>query len=176
MFVVPRNPLNAPDSSRTTQTQSRSAAQQRQRGAGAAAFSLPQAATPRTVRGEETTNTLRGSQNPVTPAVATANSTSVPAATTGRLEASGTGMQKLLDTMASLGMSTSGLNITYSEDFIGYPGGGYMNKQINVTAGGKTERFSADLTDRNPFVTAYELQSYFGVTPTANGANGNIRR
>ena len=175
MFVVPRNQLNAPASARTTQTQSRSAAQQRQRGA-ATAFSLPQAATPRTVRGQETTNTVRGSQNPVTPAVATANSTSVSATTTGNLEASGTGMQKLLDTMASLGMSTSGLNITYSEDFIGYPGGGYMNRQINVTAGGKTERFSADLTDRNPFVTAYELQSYFGVTPTANGANGNIRR
>lgn len=85
-------------------------------------------------------------------------------------------MQKLLDTMASLGMSTSGLNITYSEDFIGYPGGGYMNKMINVTAGGKTEHFSADLTDKNPFVTAYELQSYFGVAPTANGANGYIRR
>lgn len=85
-------------------------------------------------------------------------------------------MQKLLDTMTALGMSTSGLNITYSEDFIGYPGGGYMNKMINVTAGGKTEHFSADLTDRNPLVTAYELQSYFGVAATANGAIGNIRR
>ena len=83
-------------------------------------------------------------------------------------------MQKLLDTMALLGMNRSGLSITYSEDFIGYPGGGYMNKMINVTAGGKTEHFSAELTDRNPLVTAYELQSYFGVTPTAN--NANIRR
>lgn len=85
-------------------------------------------------------------------------------------------MQKLLDTMTSLGMSTSGLKITYSEDFVGYPGGGYMNKMINVTAGGKTEHFSAELTDRNPMVTAYELQSYFGVTPTTNGTSGNARR
>ena len=85
-------------------------------------------------------------------------------------------MQKLLDTLSSLGMSTSGLNISYSEDFVGYPGGGYMNKQINVTSGGKTEHFSADLTDKSPSVTAYEMQRYFGVKPSVAGPVINYRQ
>lgn len=82
-------------------------------------------------------------------------------------------MQRLLDTMASLGMNTSGLHISYSEDVVGYPGGSYVNRLINVTSGGKTEHFSADLTAKNPLVTAYELQRYFGVAANAGGASGS---
>jgi hypothetical protein len=96
--------------------------------------------------------------------------------TSSTQEASGTGMQRLLDTMSALGMSTSGLNISYGEEAVGYPGGSYMNRQITVTAGGLTERFSAELTDRNPMVTAYELQRYFGVTANPSGAIGAVRQ
>ena len=84
-------------------------------------------------------------------------------------------MKKLLDTLAALGMSTAGLNISYSEAAVGYPGGSYMNRQISVTSGGKTEQFSAELTERNPLVTAYEMQRYFGVTPNAGVASGTVR-
>jgi hypothetical protein len=84
-------------------------------------------------------------------------------------------MQKLLDTLSALGMSTSGLNISYSEEAVGYPGGSYMNRQISVTSGGKTEQFSADLTERNPLVTAYEMQRYFGVAANAGSAGGTVR-
>ena len=85
------------------------------------------------------------------------------------------GMQKLLDTLTALGMSTAGLNISYNEEAVGYPGGSYMNRQISVTSGGKTEQFSADLTEINPLVTAYEMQRYFGVTPHAGVASGTVR-
>ena len=85
------------------------------------------------------------------------------------------GMKKLLDTLTALGMSTAGLNISYSEEAVGYPGGSYMNRQISVTSGGKTEQFSAELTERNPLVTAYEMQRYFGVTPNAGVASGTVR-
>jgi hypothetical protein len=134
---------------------------------------FPQSSVSQTAHGDDTSTARPGSQNTatVTPA---ANNLSVPAVTTGNLEASGTGMQKLLDTMKSLGMSTSGLSINYSEEFVGYPGGGYTNKQINVTSNGKTERFSADLTDRNPLVTAYEMQKYFGIA--ANPAAAGVAR
>jgi len=84
-------------------------------------------------------------------------------------------MRKLFDTLTALGMSTAGLNISYSEEAVGYPGGSYMNRQIRVTSGGKTEQFSADLTERNPLVTAYEMQRYFGVTPSAAMASGSVR-
>lgn len=172
MFVVQRTQTpTTPDTTRTTLRQNRVAAQQRQRNAPESTFSLTQPTASRV----DTSTGVRGGQNPVTSNVPTANSTSVSANTSGNLEASGVGMQKLLDTMKQLGMSTSGLNISYSEDFIGYPGGGYMNKSINVTANGKTERFNAELTDRNPMVTANELQIYFGVTPTAS-ASGTTRQ
>jgi hypothetical protein len=84
-------------------------------------------------------------------------------------------MQKLLETLSALGMSTSGLNISYNEEAVGYPGGSYMNRQISVTSGGKTEQFSAELTEKNPLVTAYEMQRYFGVVPNPGGTSGSVR-
>lgn len=74
-------------------------------------------------------------------------------------------IRKLLDTLTTLGMSADGLQISYSEDEVGYPGGSYVDRQIRVTSSGKTEQFSAELTDKNPLVTAYEIQRYFGVKP-----------
>lgn len=60
-------------------------------------------------------------------------------------------------------MNPSLLNVSYSEETVGYPGGSYVNKQIKVQSGDKTENFCADLTAKNPYVTAYEMQRYFGV-------------
>lgn len=75
-------------------------------------------------------------------------------------------MTRLNDALHSLGISTAGLDIRYEEEHVGYPGGSYINRNIVVSGGGKTERFSADLTERNPLVTAAELQKYFNVSAT----------
>jgi hypothetical protein len=85
-------------------------------------------------------------------------------------------MQRLLDAMSALGMSRSGLSISYSEEAVGYPGGSYMNRQIKVTSGGRTEQFSAELTERNPMVTAYEMQRYLGIPANVGGAIGTVRQ
>lgn len=74
------------------------------------------------------------------------------------------GMTRLNDVLHSLGISTTGLDIRYEEEHVGYPGGSYTNRNIVVSNGAKTERFSADLTERNPLITAFEMQKYFGVT------------
>lgn len=84
-------------------------------------------------------------------------------------------MQKLIDTLNALGMATSGLNISYSEENVGYPGGSYLNRTINVSSGGKTEKFSGDLTEKNPLVTAYEIQRYFNVASVPGSGNGFSR-
>jgi len=44
--------------------------------------------------------------------------------------------------------------LTYREEYIGFPGGGYTNRQI----GANGEWFCADLTDRNPYVTEAEIR------------------
>jgi hypothetical protein len=74
------------------------------------------------------------------------------------------GLTRLRATLQALGINTAGLHITYSEDTVGYPCGSYVNRLITVSNGGKTESFSADLTERNPLVTAYEMQRYFGAS------------
>ncbi|MFN0104788.1 MAG: hypothetical protein ACKV2U_22225 [Bryobacteraceae bacterium] len=176
MFVVPRstNSSNSTDS-RTSLTQSRSAETRRQRGTSPQSFALAadigsgrasdgstrRTASPKIVTAAPSVENLSPAAGPVAP---------------GKAAAGGVGMQKLLDTLSALGMSTSGLNISYTEDTVGYPGGSYVNRMINVTSGGKTEQFSGELTERNPFVTAYEMQRYFGVTPNAGGANGSVRQ
>jgi len=127
-------------------------------------------------RGSDLSLGRAGSQNPVTLAPTAETLTSGNrSAVTAPPAPSGAGMQKLLDTLSALGMSTTGLNISYSEEAVGYPGGSYMNRQISVTSGGRTEQFSAELTERNPLVTAYEMQRYFGVAPNAGGASGTVR-
>jgi hypothetical protein len=89
-----------------------------------------------------------------------------PPAPTPSVSAPHPGMTKLNDALHSLGISTAGLDIRYEEEHVGYPGGSYINRNIVVSSGGKTERFSADLTERNPLVTAAELQKYFNVSAT----------
>jgi hypothetical protein len=73
------------------------------------------------------------------------------------------GLQRLREALQSLGINTTGLNISYSEETVGYPGGSYVNRLISVTGNGKTEHFCAELTARNPMVTATEMRSYFNV-------------
>jgi len=121
-------------------------------------------------RGSDTSVSRANSQHSVTTASSVENLPATPSA-----PAAPAGMKKLMDTLSSLGMSTSGLNISYTEERVGYPGGSYVNKMINVTSGGKTEQFSAELTEKNPLVTAYELQRYFGVTPNPVSASGSAR-
>ena len=60
-------------------------------------------------------------------------------------------LPKLQEALTDIGLGH--IPFTYEETFIGYPGGGYWNRQI-LAAG---ENFSADLTDKNPYVTAYEI-------------------
>lgn len=74
----------------------------------------------------------------------------------------------LLAAMEAKGVSADGLDISYAEEFVGYPGGGYTNRSIVVTDGKKTERFCAELTLSNPMVPAYEIAQQFGRKP-ANG-------
>lgn len=132
-------------------------------------------------RGSALSTGRNSSQNPVTLAPAAENLPRVPwpagpvATPPPSPGVAGIGVQKLLDALAALGMSTAGLNISYSEEAVGYPGGSYMNRQIKVTSGGKTEQFSAELTERNPLVTAYEMQRYLGVASNAGGAGGTVR-
>ncbi len=71
-------------------------------------------------------------------------------------------IQQLLKAMAELGISPSGLVITYEDKEIGYPGGSYQNPQIVVTCGGRTERYDARLTNENPLVAATEVSRLFG--------------
>ena len=83
--------------------------------------------------------------SPVTPAVTTS---AVP------------GVQRLMETLSALGMNAAGLQISYSEEVVGYPGGSYVNRLINVTSNGRTEHLSADLTEKNPTVAAYDIQRF----------------
>jgi hypothetical protein len=175
LFVVPRSnpqPIEAAKIAANT----RSASAERQRGAASGTFLLH---TDSAGRGSDTVPGRAGSSNSATSVPAVNNSSLAPSpapATAIDTPSARNGMQRLMDTMSALGMSTSGLNISYSEEAVGYPGGSYMNRLINVTSGGKTEHFSAELTARNPMVTAYELQRYFGVTPNAGGATGTVRQ
>jgi len=78
------------------------------------------------------------------------------------------GLRRLTETLNALGMSTSGLQVHYEEQPVYYPGGSYTNRDIVVSNGTKTERFSHDLTLRNPLITAAEIQRYFGIAATAS--------
>lgn len=73
------------------------------------------------------------------------------------------GVVELVRAMAALGMSTDGLEITFTEEKVGYPSGSYMNRQIRVTSGSVSEQYSAELAKRNPGVGAVEVQRLFGV-------------
>lgn len=150
MFVVPRNTTSNPVSPNNTATSRQTRSTDASRGRGAA-FSAA-------------ANTA---------GIATNSSAAANSSSAARSEpAAGLGVQKLLDTLKALGMNVAGLDIRYSEDVVGYPGGSYVNRMIDVTIGGKTERLSADLTDRNPLIAAYDIHRYLGVMPSNGGTGG----
>ena len=168
MFVVPRSTTSTQNTdSRTAKVASRAS--------GTFRLALDAGAG----RGSGLSAGRTGSPKPVTlaPAAEIPSTVNRPAdpTTLAPPAASGAGMQKLLDTLRALGMSTAGLTISYNEEAVGYPGGSYMNRLITVTSGGKTEQFSAELTERNPLVTAYEMQRYFGVASKVGSASGTVR-
>jgi len=77
----------------------------------------------------------------------------------------------LLTAMDAKGVPVEGLDISYAEEFVGFPGGGYTNRFIVVTGGGMTQRFCAELTLKNPFVTATEIARYFPRKKVPGGSN-----
>lgn len=165
MFVV-NNTTNAPANG-VTMRNSRSNAPLTQRGRGAARSAevfasrgVSQEIGTRTASVEYSSSADRGGAKTAAP-VARKDEVAAPPP-----EAAPNGMKKLMETLSALGMSTSGLDINYTEEAVAYPGGQYVNKLINVTSNGKTEHFSAELTAKNPLVTAYEMQNYFGIRPT----------
>lgn len=87
----------------------------------------------------------------------------LPPATEKADPAAASGMERLSSALSALGMNAAGLDIKYSEELVWYPGGSYVNRLITVTSGSRSESFSADLTARNPYVTAHEIQKYLGV-------------
>ncbi|HEU0123541.1 MAG TPA: hypothetical protein VFQ91_23625 [Bryobacteraceae bacterium] len=174
MFVVQRNTPQTPDSSRTTLLQTRSATPSRQRGSTGTGSDFRQSTVTQATRADDTSPSRVNSQKTVTTPAAVENS-SEPRPGNIVTSPTGEGVQKLLDAMSALGMSTSGVKMEYQENLVMYPGGQYVDKQIQVTSGGKTEQFSALLTDKNPYVTAYEMQSYFGIQGTG-GNNGALRK
>lgn len=60
-------------------------------------------------------------------------------------------LPKLRAVLAEMGVRD--IPMEYREEYMGYPGGGYMNRQILV--GG--EKYCADLTNHNPLVTANDI-------------------
>ena len=69
---------------------------------------------------------------------------------------------KLLEAMEAAGVPANGLDFSYAEDLVAYPGGGYTNKLITVRCGDANEQFCAVMTEKNPMVTALEIGRLFG--------------
>ena len=77
---------------------------------------------------------------------------------------------KLLEAMEAVGVPADGLEFSYSEDLVAYPGGGYANRLITVRCGNASEQFCAVLTEKNPLVTAIEIGRTFCMCRRKTGA------
>ena len=98
--------------------------------------------------------------NRSTPALPAAVTTGSPQVNTDRHP----GISALRSTLSAMGLQTSGLQIEYSEEAVGYPGGSYMNRLISVRSpGGTWENYDAEMTLRNPQITAGEMKTKFGL-------------
>ena len=67
-------------------------------------------------------------------------------------------VEVLKQALADAGVPAGGLQFSYSDDTVAYPGGSYQNRQVTVQAGGRKEQYSADLMLQNPWITAVEVQ------------------
>lgn len=106
----------------------------------------------------------------VAPATAVATTTAAPAAQsaanvqTASLASSGvssiaqSAFDQLTSALRAAGIDPSSLNITAHDDSVYYPGGGWTNHLITLTAGGHTENFGAELTAANPNVAVTEIK------------------
>ncbi len=97
---------------------------------------------------------------PAAPAPSPAPTTAAPPApqvTTERHPA----MAALRSAMTALGMPFAGIDMEYSEQTVGYPGGSYVNRLITVRgADGRTENFDAEMTLKNPQIAAVDMANF----------------
>jgi hypothetical protein len=70
-------------------------------------------------------------------------------------------MAALRSAMTALGMPFAGIDMEYSEQTVGYPGGSYVNRLITVRgADGRTENFDAEMTLKNPQIAAVDMANF----------------
>jgi hypothetical protein len=73
-------------------------------------------------------------------------------------------MAALRNALTAMGMPFAGIDMEYSEQVVGYPGGSYVNRLITVRgADGRTESFDADLTLKNPRIAAVDMANFMRV-------------
>lgn len=134
---------------------------------------------PASARGDETSTSSRSNRTvgltpfgppstpPTVPPVARPTTPAPPAATTTGPQVNTDrhpGMTALRSALSAMGLQTSGLQIEYTEEAVGYPGGSYMNRLISVRSpGGTWENYDAEMTLRNPQITAGEMKAKFGL-------------
>jgi hypothetical protein len=118
---------------------------------------FPVPSTPPTVPPSNTTLPASPTTPASTPASTAASTTTTPAATTERHPA----MTALRSALTAMGMPFAGIDMEYSEQTVGYPGGSYVNRLITVRgADGRTENFDADMTLRNPQIAAVDMANF----------------
>jgi hypothetical protein len=97
---------------------------------------------------------------PTTPPATTTPPAPAPQTTTDRHPA----MAALRNALTAMGMPFAGIDMEYSEQVVGYPGGSYVNRLITVRgADGRTESFDADLTLKNPRIAAVDMANFMRV-------------
>ncbi len=70
-------------------------------------------------------------------------------------------MAALRGALTSMGMPFAGIDMEYSEQTVGYPGGSYVNRLITVRgADGRTENFDAEMTLKNPQIAAVDMANF----------------
>jgi hypothetical protein len=90
------------------------------------------------------------------PAAAT---TPVPLALTPQAAA----MDVLGEALRKAGIEPSGLNLSYEETTVGYPGGSYTNRLITCEmSNGSKESYDVGLMMKNPWLTAFEIRRQMG--------------
>ena len=90
-----------------------------------------------------------------------------PPATTTAPAASLTPTQSAMNILASAlqaaGISPQWLNMSAHDDYVTYPGGGYTNHQISLTANGHDTNIDANLMMMNPNVAVTEIKRLFTI-------------
>lgn len=94
---------------------------------------------------------------PATPASGTGKVSATPAA--GDTPPTPSDPVSLLSAaLTQAGIDPGTLNLSYSEQVVGYPGGSYVDRQITAHfPNGKTERYDAGLVAKNPVVAVNEI-------------------